>query len=133
MSTLLRFFAVTVLGVMLDLVIAAVLHAYLGVALWIAAAIGFAVAASANYVIHQTWSFRNGSRQLSTGRAMKYAVVALVTLAVRVLIVGILDRAHGEDLALVILACGAGGSFFVNFALSRYVVFSADPARPSAS
>jgi len=125
MRELLRFFAVTVLGVVIDLAIAFALHTGLGVPLWIAAAIGFTLAASANYIIHQTWSFRSGP--LSLKRAGAYALVALATLAVRVGIVAQLDRVLAGDYPLAILICGAGGSFVVNFALSKWVVFAAAP------
>lgn len=125
MSELLRFFAVTVLGVVIDLAIAFAFHTGLGVPLWIAAAIGFTLAASANYVIHQTWSFRSGP--LSLRRAGLYALVALATLAVRVGIVAQLDRVLAGDYPLAILICGAGGSFVVNFVLSKWVVFAAPP------
>lgn len=127
MSELLRFFAVTVLGVVIDLAIAFALHTGLGVPLWIAAAIGFTLAASANYVIHQTWSFRSGP--LSLKRAGAYALVALATLAVRVGIVAQLDRVLAGNYPLAILICGAGGSFVVNFVLSKWVVFAA-PSPP---
>ena len=126
MSELLRFFAVTVLGVVIDLAIAFALHTGLGVPLWLAAAIGFTLAASANYVIHQTWSFRSGP--LSLRRAGAYALVALVTLGVRVGIVALLDQLVAEAWPLTILVAGAGGSFCVNFALSKFLVFT--PARP---
>jgi putative flippase GtrA len=130
MNELVRFFVVTVFGVVVDLAIAFALHTGLGVPLWLAAAIGFALAASANYVIHQTWSFRRGPRSLSARRAGLYAAVALATLAVRVAIVALLDRVLADNLALAILVCGAGGSFFVNFALSKFVVFAAEPETP---
>ena len=65
----------TVLGVIIDLAIAFALHTWAGVPLWLAAATGFALAAGANYVIHQTWSFRSGP--LSLRRAGLYALVAL--------------------------------------------------------
>ena len=56
-----------------------------------------------------------------------YGGTALATLAVRVAIVAALDRVLADDLALLILICGAGGSFCVNFALSKFVVFAAQP------
>jgi putative flippase GtrA len=123
MSELIRFFAVTVLGVVLDLAIAFALHTWAGVPLWLAAAIGFALAAGANYVIHQTWSFRSGP--LSLRRAGLYALVALATLAVRVGIVAQLERVLAGAWPLAILVAGAGGSFCVNFLLSKFVVFAA--------
>lgn len=122
MSQLLRFFAVTVLGLTLDLAIAFALHTYAGMPLWLAAATGFTLAAAANYIIHQTWSFRTGP--LSARRAALYGGVALVTLAVRVGIVALLERVLPDAWPLAILVAGAGGSFGVNFALSKWVVFA---------
>ena len=130
MNELARFFVVTVLGVVIDLAIAFALHTGLGVPLWLAAAIGFTLAASANYVIHQTWSFQRGPRKLSARRAGLYALVALATLAVRIAIVALLARALAGAYPLAILIAGAGGSFFVNFGLSKFVVFAAEPETP---
>lgn len=130
MTELVRFFAVTVLGVVLDLAIAFALHAGLGAPLWLAAAIGFTLAASLNYVIHQTWSFRSGPRGLSARRAALYGGVALATLGVRVAIVALLDRLVAGAWPLAILVAGAGGSFCVNFALSKFIVFT--PERTNA-
>lgn len=130
MNELLRFFMVTVLGVAIDLGIAFALHTGLGVPLWLAAAVGFTLAASANYVIHQTWSFQSGPRNLSARRAGLYALVALATLAMRVAIVVVLERATAGAYPLAILIAGAGGSFFVNFGLSKFVVFSGERETP---
>ena len=127
MNELARFFAVTVLGVILDLAIAFALHHWTGVPLWLAAATGFTLAAAANYVIHQTWSFGGGRGSLSARRAALYGGVALVTLAVRVGIVALLERMWPGAWPLAILVAGAGGSFFVNFGLSKFVVFAAEP------
>jgi putative flippase GtrA len=129
MTELLRFFTVTVLGVILDLAIAYTLAQGLGVPLWLAATIGFAVAASVNYVVHQTWSFQHGSRRLSLRRAVKYAGTALLTLIARIAAVAALERALGDELVLVILIGGAGVSFLVNFTLSKYFVFTEPQAR----
>lgn len=131
MNELLRFLVVTVLGVVIDLAIAVALHTWAGVPLWLAAATGFTLAASANYVIHQTWSFSGGRGSLSARRAALYGGVALVTLAVRVGIVAGLERAVPGAWPLVILVAGAGGSFFLNFCLSKYVVFAAAPPPPA--
>ncbi|MDP4604967.1 MAG: GtrA family protein [Erythrobacter sp.] len=130
MSELARFFAVTVLGVVIDIAIAYALATQFGVPLWLAATIGFVTAAGCNYIAHQLWSFRAGPRALSAVRAAKYAGAALMTLAVRVAIVALLDRVLADDLSLAILICGAGGSFFMNFALSKFFVFAAQPETP---
>lgn len=125
MTEFVRFFVVTVLGVVIDLAIAFALHTWGGVPLWLAAAIGFGLAAGANYIIHQTWSFRSGP--LSLKRAGLYAGVALATLAVRVGIVAALEAAVPGAWPLAILVAGAGGSFGVNFVLSKWVVFAPAP------
>lgn len=131
MSELFRFFVVTVLGVVLDIAIAYALAAHFGLALWLAATVGFVTAASINYVAHQLWSFRTGPRQLSAVRASKYAIAAVATLAARVATVALLDKALGGEPALLILICGAGVSFFVNFGLSKFVVFANRPREAS--
>ena len=124
MSEFLRFFTVTVVGVVLDIAIAYTLAQSFAVPLWIAASIGFVIAASINYVVHQLWSFQDGSRRLSFARAAKYGGVALATLVARVTVVATLDVALGGKLPLLILICGAGVSFFVNFGLSKFFVFN---------
>lgn len=124
MSELLRFFTVTVLGVILDIALAYTLATQAGLPLWLAATIGFVTAASFNYVAHQFWSFRTGPRQLSAARALKYAGAAGATLLARIAVVAVLDAALGGEPALLILIAGAGVSFFVNFTLSKYVVFA---------
>jgi putative flippase GtrA len=128
MSELARFFLVTLMGVILDIGIAYTLSQGFGVTLWIAATIGFVIAASINYVVHQLWSFQEGSRRLSVVRAGKYAGVAFVTLAARVAVVAMLDTVLAGRMPLLILICGAGASFFVNFTLSKFFVFSEKPA-----
>ena len=133
MSEMLRFFVVTVLGVVLDIAIAYGMHAVAGVPLALAAVIGFVCAASANYVLHQLWSFQGGSRSLSLDRAAKYGLVAGLTLLVRVGVVVGLDLCLAGAYALVILICGAGVSFFVNFTLSKFFAFAETPGEESAS
>lgn len=124
MNEMLRFFGVTVLGVVLDIAIAYGLHEFAGVSLALAAVIGFVCAASANYVLHQLWSFQGQRRGLSIGRAAKYGFVAALTLLVRVSVVAVLDLYLAGQYALMILICGAGVSFFVNFGLSKLFVFT---------
>jgi len=133
MSELIRFFGVTVLGVIIDIAIAWALHTYAGVPLWIAATVGFALAASGNYILHQTWSFQSGSRQLSAARGARYGAVALLTLIARIATVAGLERVWEAAPALIILIGGAGVSFFVNFTLSKLFVFAERQPKGSAS
>jgi putative flippase GtrA len=133
MREMLRFFAVTVLGVVLDIAIAYALHKLAGTPLALAAVVGFVCAAATNYVLHQLWSFRRGAGRLSLNRAAKYGIVAGLTLLARVAVVAILAIYLGEQFALLILICGAGVSFFVNFTLSKLFVFADTPTRERAS
>lgn len=133
MSELIRFFGVTVLGVIVDIAIAWALHTYAGVPLWVAATIGFVLAASGNYILHQTWSFQGGSRQLSWARGAKYGGVALLTLIARIAVVALLERTWEDGFALAILIAGAGVSFFVNFTLSKLLVFAQSQPEGRAS
>ncbi|MEP0393481.1 MAG: GtrA family protein [Erythrobacter sp.] len=133
MNEVLRFFVVTVLGVILDIGIAYALHEQGDVPLAWAAVIGFVCAATMNYVLHQLWSFQGGTGALSFARAAKYAAVAGVTLGVRVMVVALLAIWTGGAYALLILICGAGVSFFVNFTLSKCFVFERNSAQGSAS
>jgi putative flippase GtrA len=125
MNELARFLIVTVFGVVLDIGIAYALATGLGVPLWLAATIGFAIAATMNYVLHQTWSFQSGPRGLSAVRAVRYGAVALATLAARIAVIALLDAALVEEAPLLILIGGAGASFLVNFTLSKLFVFRA--------
>lgn len=127
MSEFVRFFAVTVLGVVIDIAIAWALHTYAGVPLWAAATCGFVLAASGNYVLHQIWSFQDGSRQLSAARGAKYGAAALATLVARIATVAGLERAWDGGWPLAILIGGACASFFVNFTLSKLFVFAERP------
>jgi len=133
MSEMLRFFIVTVLGVVLDIAIAYGLHELAGLPLALAAVIGFMCAASANYILHQLWSFQSSSGRLSASRAAKYGLVAGLTLVARVSVVAMLAAYFAGQYVLSILICGAGVSFFVNFALSKFFVFADPPSEERVS
>ena len=118
-----RFFAVAAAGFVLDIGVAWSVERFLGLPIWIAAAIGFAFAALMNYVLHELWTFRNGVRHLSSGRASRYVVGLLLTLATRVVAVYVLDALLNGGYPLAVLIGGAGASFCINYLLSRYWVF----------
>lgn len=118
-----RFFAVAVAGLALDIAVAWNAAHQLGLPLWLSAAAGFAVAAAANYVLHELWTFREGARRLSAARAARYGVALTATLGARVATVAALATLVGEAHTLPVLLAGAGVSFFVNYLISRYFVF----------
>jgi putative flippase GtrA len=122
-----RFFAVAVAGLALDLVVAWSAARFLGLPLWLSAAVGFALAAAMNYALHELWTFRHGARRVSAGRALRYAMALAATLASRVATVAVLAVMFGEGKALLVLLAGAGVSFGVNFLISKFFVFRTGP------
>lgn len=120
----LRFLAVALGGVVIDISISYLLATLLSVPLLIAAAVGFISAAIGNYVAHELWTFRNGPRQLSLRRSLHYVGASAVTLAVRIAVMAVLSIRLGGTDPLTVLMCGAGASFFFNFAISKVMIFS---------
>lgn len=120
-----RFAVVTALGLGIDLSIAWVLAARLGLALPLAALAGFLVAAAFNYVLHEFWTFGGKDSRLSPTRGLAYLAGLGLTLATRLAVVvalsGLLPARPGNDLPILIAAVGC--SFFVNYAFSKYFVF----------
>lgn len=124
MKELIRFFFVSVGGVVIDIAIAYAIATMLGTPLWIAAAVGFSVAACGNYILHEVWTFRRETSRLSSKRALYYFITSGVTLFFRLVVVAWLSTWISHDHALVILIGGAAISFFVNYIISKYLVFS---------
>lgn len=128
-----RFFAVALGGLVIDFAVALTLSEGFGVALPLAAAAGFLTAAGANYLAHELWTFRDGARQVSARRALRYGIALALTIAARVAVVAA-AAASGifGDASLPPLALGAVVSFVVNYLASRAFVF-APQGRPEES
>ena len=124
MRELTRFFLVSVSGIVIDIALAYSIAMLLGTPLWIAAALGFLFAAFGNYFLHEVWTFRGETSQLSTKRALYYVMTSSVTLSSRLMVVAGLSAWFSSDRTLVILIGGATVSFFVNYIISKYFVFS---------
>lgn len=119
-----RFGIAAVLGLAFDLGTAWLMTIF-GLPLPLAAAIGFVVAALVNYVVHERWTFRTGA-SLSAARGGRYLAVLAATLCVRVAVVALLETMvfpEPEQRGLPLLLA-VGVSFFVNYALSRRLVFT---------
>ncbi len=124
-----RFFAVAVVGLTLDLAISWSAAHFLGIALWLAATVGFVTSAAMNYVLLELWTFRSHAKHgLSFARALKYFLSQGITLMARVTIVALLPLVVEGLEILEILIIGSACSFCVNFLISKYIVFSA-PSR----
>jgi putative flippase GtrA len=124
LAELLRFGAVAIAGLLLDLSIAWTLAVPVGIDLKLAAAAGFGAGACLNYVLHEVWTFRDGAQSLSAARALRYLGALALTLATRIATVAVLERLFpGDGRALLVLLGATALSFFVNYAASRFFVF----------
>lgn len=120
-----RFFCVSVVGVAVDIAVAYAVVLLLAAPLWLAAAAGFTAAAAGNYILHEVWTFRReGAPSLSITRAFYYFVSSGFTLLSRLAVVAWLSIWVPRDHALAILVGGAAVSFFVNYLISKFFVFS---------
>ena len=124
MKELIRFFFVSVGGVVIDIAIAYAIATMLGTPLWIAAALGFSVAACGNYILHEVWTFRRETSRLSSKRALYYFITSGVTLSSRLVVVAGLSAWISRDHTLALLIASAAVSFFVNFIINKFLVFS---------
>lgn len=128
LAELIRFTTVAVAGLVVDIALAWTLAVPFGLPLTPSAAAGFAAGATVNYLLHETWTFRQGARQLSATRALRYLGALGLTLAVRLAAVAVLGRLMPDPgLEIVILLLATGLSFFANYAASKFLVF-----RPAA-
>lgn len=130
MMEIMRFFVVSVGGVVIDITISYAVASQLGTPLWLAAAVGFTIAAVGNYVLHEVWTFRQEEvPALSSRRALYYLISSGVTLLSRLAVVAWLATWISRDHMLEILFGGAVVSFLVNYALSKFFIFSGTTER----
>lgn len=120
-SEFLRFFLVVCLGLAIDLGVALLLANVFGMALWLAAALGFTAGAVCNYLLHEFWTFAGGERRLSGRRAGSYLAVLGATFAARVGSVALLSGFLSASAVILIAAMGV--SYLIHYALSRSLVF----------
>ena len=124
-----RFTFVAVVGALVDLCVAFALAHYVSAPLWLAAAAGFVLGALINYSAHELWTFQTGSRRMSLRRALRYMICTFFVLVTRVAVVAVLAAWIGERYALAVLLGGMGVSFVVNFALSKFFIFTPTQSR----
>jgi putative flippase GtrA len=111
---------VVVLGFCVDLGVALLLRGVFETPLPLAAAGGFIVALSLNYLMFEAWAFRRAGSGLSVGRLAATVGSALIALVVRLAVVASLTALIGEPntlTAAVIVIAGAVLSLVVNWVL----------------
>ena len=117
-----RFFVVSLLGVCIDVGLAWLLHSIVGVALPLAALIGFSGASTFNYLQHARWTFSGSHRSLQGFKA--YLALQTVIAGLRVGLVAWFEMVPVlATHPLITLIAATAVTFFVNFALSRAWVF----------
>lgn len=120
----LRFAAVAVAGLAVDISLAWGLSAVVGFNLVLAAAAGFVAGATFNYLLHEFWTFRRSERRLSSARMLRYGAALGATLATRLAVVYALSQIlHAKQGELAILLLATILSFSVNYLASKYFVF----------
>ena len=120
-----RFGLVSVVGLIVDISVAWGLAAMAGVPLLLAVVAGFATGAIVNYFLHEFWTFKAVTSKVSALRGVSYLVVVMLTLGARLAIVALIDRSGLTTILhkLPTLLIATGFSFFVNYVLSKYLVF----------
>ncbi|NNC36701.1 MAG: GtrA family protein [Hyphomonadaceae bacterium] len=120
-----RFFIVSLIGLVFDVSVSWGLFRLFGLPLWSAAGIGFLSAAGLNYVLHEVWTFKENSRNVSTRRALRYIALVLVVLSLRVGVVGALEFLIAEpQYAFRIFLVGVAVSFLANYTASNLLLFN---------
>ncbi len=120
---MLRFTAVSVAGLGIDLGLAMALAGPAGLPLVAAATAGFAAGALFNYLVHEVWTFRESGASPSVARGSAYFAVLLAVLAIRTGIAQLLSPwATGAATRLAVLLVAFGASFSANFVLTRRVL-----------
>lgn len=124
MVELIRFFSISVIGVIFDIAISYLLASLLSAPFWLAATVGFSVAAIMNYFSHEKWTFRSDAPRRSRKRAIYFFISSGVSLFSRLAIIAWLSASISGDHTLMILTGGAAVSFFVNYIISKVFIFS---------
>ena len=122
----LRFLLVSGIGLAVDLGLSLVLADGVGLPLWLAGLLGFLAAAGVNYLLHEVWTFRDGSHRISARRFGRHLLSLGATLAVRLgAILGLQALFGAPEAALFILLPAVGLSFCASFLMARFWVFRA--------
>lgn len=123
----LRFFTVSVTGVLVDVGLAWLLATALGAPLWLAAAVGFTVAAALNYVLHRGWTFQRASAMAEQARLLRYLAALGLTFVARMAAVNGFGALLGpEPPPLAVLLPSVAVSFAVGFLATKFMVFGGD-------
>ena len=117
-----RFGLVSVMGLAVDLSLAWTLLLLVDWPLIFVSGLGFLAGAMVNYVIHELWTFRHGTKKFSAARMLHYTLVLGLTLTVRLAIVALLSAFFARPgLEIFILGTAVVISFIVNYVASKFI------------
>lgn len=122
----LRFLAVALAGLAIDLAIATALVIGAGLADPPAAAAGLFAGMVFNYFAHLVWTFRDHGRRASIGHFLRFAAGVAVTLILRAAILVAIERAGLQPLVhpAIRLGLAAAASFVLSYLIASRLVFT---------
>lgn len=124
-SLFLRFFLVSLLGVVVDLALGN-LCILLGFGIYYALCSGFLGGVVTSFVLHAKWTFGTvKGRKNMAMHFIKFSVSSFFILAVRFSIVYVTMRTLPQTFIWhsFSLACAVGASFLLNYMIQKYIVF----------
>jgi putative flippase GtrA len=120
-----RYFAASLAALTLDYALTLGLYYLVRLDLSVSAAIAFFAVGAVFYLVHEFWTFRQETSQFSTRRMAANMAVLVLSGAVRVGVIALLEwaRAPVGFWVSAYFAAGVAASFSTNYLLNRYFVF----------
>ena len=124
MIEFMRFFLISVLGVLLDIATAYALHLIFNVDLWFAACVGFLFASLFNYTLHKRWSFSLENKSFSAKRLINYFTLMVFILFIRIFVVKMIAEFFSDRYVILVLSSATVITFLVNYFVSKTFIFN---------
>jgi len=120
-----RYFAASLAALAIDYVVTLTVYYLARLDLSVAAAIAFFVVGAVFYMVHEFWTFRQETSRFSARRMTANMGVLVLSGAMRVAIIALLEwaRTPAGIWVSVYFAAGVAASFSTNYLLNRYFVF----------
>lgn len=120
-----RYFAASLSALAIDYIVTLTLYYLAGLDLSVAAAAAFFLVGAVFYLVHEFWTFRQQTSRFSARRMTANMGVLVLSGAVRVAIIALLEWARTPAGIWVnaYFAVGVAASFSTNYLLNRHFVF----------
>lgn len=125
-----RFFAVSAVAFLVDLIIALTAREWLGWSVTLAAAVAYLITAVVFYFAHEYWSFERKGSGADAGRLVRNLAANAAAFVIRIAVIALCEAVYepGPIGAAVYIGLGAFASLSVNYTLNRFWVFAAPKA-----